>query len=98
MDMPAALRINAYDAALQCLIDCGASSLPVDVKGIVKASAIKLIRDSAVCVLDEHENGAYYYDYVTGSRFIVYNDKLSIEWQRFVIAHELAHGILRHET
>ena len=97
MGMPSALRRDAHNAALQCLVDCGISSLPVDAKGIAKANNIKVIKNINVDLLAEYESGAYYYDYETGKRFIVYDDKLTLEWQRFVIAHEVGRGLLKHE-
>lgn len=43
---------------------------------------------------DLHEEINGYYKYDRRNRYIVINQNLSFEWQKFVCAHELGHAIL----
>jgi Zn-dependent peptidase ImmA (M78 family) len=86
---------SVRDAAWQCLIDYGISSLPVDILKITKTAGIKVIKNSEVNVLSGGESGICILD--GDNWFIIYDDEAMQGRRRFTIAHELGHIFLGHE-
>lgn len=76
--------------AKNILIECGCYELPVDVKKVVEKQGINLV---------EHEFGDDIYGVLVikdGKYTIGYDKHNSSVRQRFTIAHELGHYVLRH--
>ena len=86
---------NLRNGAWQCLIDCHAESLPIDILQIARVANIRVIRNSLVGDLRADEHGKSYFN---GSHwFIIYDDSLPTVEARFTIAHELGHIFLGHD-
>ncbi len=87
---------SCRDAAWRCLIDFDISSLPVKIIGATKRAGIRVVCNSAVNELREGEYGASIF-LPSGQWVIVYDDTLSTNEARMVVAHEFGHILLGHE-
>lgn len=86
---------NVRDSAWLCLRDYKINKLPVDVLSIARIANVRVIKNSAVNELKPSESGFSCFD---GKQwYIVYDDKNSVERNRFTIAHELGHIFLGHK-
>lgn len=86
---------HCRDASWRCLVDFDVRELPVKVVAIARRAGIHIVKDSKVGELRRNEYGvSVKYD---GFWTIVYDDKLSDNEARFVIAHELGHIFLGHD-
>lgn len=95
--------INAYhyykqarNAAWQCLIDVGITSLPVKTLKVTEFFGIDVFADSEVQFLRPSESGCCFVN-KQGKWTIVYDDSEAPGRVRFTIAHELGHILLGHE-
>jgi len=86
---------NVRNAAWQCLIDYGISSLPVDLLKIANSAGIKIIKNSEVGLLSGNESGACIFD--NDIWYLVYDDEATLGRRRVAIAHEMGHIFLGHE-
>ena len=76
--------------------DFEVTALPVDIARIARSANIRLVKDSDVWVLSPRETGRTVF---YGERWtIIYNDGHSPSVSRQIIAHELGHILLGHET
>lgn len=83
------------NAAWQCILDFKPHSLPIKIKALAKAAGIKVVRNSYVNELRPGEQGASIF--TRGQWYIIYDDSLSSEDSRVILAHELGHILLGHE-
>lgn len=83
------------DSAWRCHIDFDVCRLPVKLTAIAKCAGISVHKNSDVGALREGELGASIY--AKGTWHIVYDESLSNEEARMVLAHELGHILLGHE-
>ncbi len=89
------LYASCRNAAWRCHIDFDIRSLPVKLTAIAKRAGIFIHKNAGLGELREKEFGASIY---AGGRWhIVYDDRLSNDEARMVLAHELAHIFLGHE-
>ena len=86
---------NLRNSAWQCLLDCGITKLPIDVRAIAKQAGIHIVQNSAVNELLPTERGkSFFYD---NRWIIIYDDRYETTASRYTIAHELGHIFLGHE-
>jgi Zn-dependent peptidase ImmA (M78 family) len=83
------------NAAWQCLLDNGITSLPVDLLKIVNATGVKLAKNTVVGLLSGNENASCILENETWH--LIYDDEASLGRRRVAIAHELGHIFLGHE-
>lgn len=83
------------DAAWQCMLDFNLNTLPVKLLTATKAAGIRVVRNSYINELKPGEQGASIF--ARGQWYIVYDDSLSFEESRAVLAHELGHILLGHD-
>lgn len=88
---------QARDTAWKFLIDNHVDSLPVKLSDICRQKGILLLYDHDRTYLSKIERGRTFIDN-TGGFSIVLNPNDNIAIQRYTIAHELGHIILRHFT
>ncbi len=86
---------SCRDAAWRCHLDFQICRMPVKLTPIAKQAGIRVHRNSTVNELRRYELGASIF--ADGSWHIVYDDRLSSEETRMVLAHELGHIFLGHE-
>jgi len=92
---------EARDTAWKALIECGISSLPVDLKAIASFYGIEIVLFSQ-CALIELLNpkvrrGDGFIVVINGRKTIFLNDMVkSRRRRRFTVGHELGHGIIGH--
>ena len=83
------------NSAWHCLIDFKVNRLPIDVVGIARSAKIHVVKNSLVNDLEAGERAKTYND--AGRWTIIYDDRLSTEQARYILAHELGHIFLGHE-
>lgn len=92
---------EAKEAAWNVLIECGVSSLPVDLNKIACYYDIEIVRYSK-CFLTQLLNpeaisGDGFITLINGKKVIFLNDRINTRGRRrCTIGHELGHGILNH--
>lgn len=85
---------NARDRAWQTLIDCGVDSLPIKLSKIVKYYDSDIKDNADVGILTENQLGCV--AFLDDRYYIVIDMTVSIERQRYTIAHEIGHIALEH--
>lgn len=89
---------NVRDAAWRILLDCGITSLPVDLNIICKELGVRYISYSRYWrerpPIAEEASGMTFY--MNGEPIILYDDRDPPGRIRFTVAHELGHLILGH--
>ena len=91
----------ARDASWKTLIECGITSLPIDLTIIAKCYGIEIIRYSNCNFGDllkaEILSGDDFITMRKGKKAIFINDKIKTRGRRrFTLGHELGHAILNH--
>ena len=85
---------NARDIAWQTLIDCKINSLPVRLSSIAKHYKATIKSNSEVGILNDIQLGCVSY---SGDGYsIIVDTTVSLERQRYTIAHEIGHIALKH--
>lgn len=86
---------NARDKAWQTLIDCEINKLPVKLSNIAKHYNAKIKDNAEIGILNDNQLGcvALMED---GSYCIVIDTTVSMQRQRYTIAHEIGHIALNH--
>lgn len=85
---------NARDRAWQTLIDCGVDTLPVRLSKIVKYYDSDIKDNADVGILTDNQLGCV--AFLDDRYHIVIDMTVSIERQRYTIAHEIGHIALEH--
>lgn len=92
---------TARNMSWNVLIECGITSLPVDLSFIAEHYQIEIIRYSNCGFIELFKPEAVSSDgfitKVNGKKIIFMNDKIKTRGRRrFTVGHELGHGILEH--
>lgn len=85
---------QSRNASWQFLIDNKINSLPVKLSSICRENNYILCKDSKVHYLPPRQLGATFY--ANSTWYIVFSDRISVQAQRYTIAHELGHIFLGH--
>ena len=89
---------NAYkdvrNAVWQTLIDCSITTLPIPLKSIVGHFRAKLMDNDKVNILRDNQLGCL--AVMNDELYIVLDRSVSIQRQRYTIAHEIGHIALGH--
>lgn len=85
---------KSRNASWQFLIDNKINKLPVSLGTVCKNLNYKILKDSKVHYLQSSQKGISFYRDDTW--YIVLQDKLNSQAQRYTIAHELGHIFLGH--
>ena len=94
---------NARDASWETLIYCKAEELPIDVRAVCQALGCKLYTYTIGAELIKAFGLFMYVDttdgfttFYRGTPYIFYSDQTTEARQRFTIAHEIGHIVLKH--
>lgn len=85
---------TSRNASWQFLIDNNIDKLPVSLGVVCKNLHYKILEDSKVHYLQISQRGISFFR--NGIWYIVLQDKLNVQAQRYTIAHELGHIFLGH--
>lgn len=85
---------QSRNAAWQALIDGGIVSLPTPLKSIVRLADARVVDNATVNVLRDNQLGCL--AVIEGGRYIVLDKTVSVQRQRYTLAHELGHILLGH--
>lgn len=85
---------DARNAVWQTLIDCSITTLPTPLKSIVGHYRAKITDNSKVNILRDNQLGCL--AVMNDELYIVLDRSVSVERQRYTIAHEIGHIALGH--
>lgn len=89
---------NSYkqsrDKAWQCLINCNITSLPVKLNAIAQKYNVKIKDNENINILKDNQLGCV--ALINDELYIVLDRTVSIQRQRYTMAHELGHIVLEH--
>lgn len=85
---------QSRNASWQFLIDNKIDRLPVQLSDICKDNGYIICKDSKVHYLKQKQLGVTFY--ASGKWHIIFNDNITVQAQRYTIAHELGHIFLGH--
>lgn len=85
---------QSRNAAWQALIDGGIVSLPTPLKSIVRLADARVVDNAKVNILRDNQMGCL--AVIEGGRYIVLDKTVSVQRQRYTLAHELGHILLGH--
>lgn len=85
---------QSRNASWQFLLDNKIDRLPVKLSSICRENNYILCKDSKIHYLKPLQLGATFY--ANSTWYIVFSDKISVQAQRYTIAHELGHIFLGH--
>lgn len=85
---------QARNAAWQALIDGNIVSLPTPLKSIVRLANARIVDNAKINLLRDNQLGCL--AMLKGSLYIVLDRTVSVQRQRYTLAHELGHILLRH--
>lgn len=85
---------QARNAAWQALIDGGIVSLPTPLKSIVRLANARIVDNVKINLLRDNQLGCL--AMLKGSLYIVLDRTVSVQRQRYTLAHELGHILLGH--
>lgn len=85
---------QARNAAWRALIDGGIVSLPTRLKSIVRLADARVVDNARVNLLRDNQLGCL--AVIEGGRYIVLDKTVSVQRQRYTLAHEIGHILLGH--
>lgn len=85
---------QSRNASWQFLLDNKIDRLPVKLSSICRENNYILCKDSKIHYLKPLQLGATFY--ANSTWYIVFSDRISVQAQRYTIAHELGHIFLGH--
>lgn len=89
---------NSYkqsrDKAWKCLIDCNITALPVKLNAISRKYNVKIKDNENINILKDNQLGCV--ALINDELYIVLDRTVSIQRQRYTMAHELGHIVLEH--
>jgi Zn-dependent peptidase ImmA (M78 family) len=85
---------KARDKAWECLLECNVTSLPVKLSPIATHYGIQIKDNTNVNLLRDNQLGCV--AKIDGELYAIIDRTVSIERQRYTIAHEIGHVALEH--
>lgn len=85
---------QSRDKAWKCLIDCNITALPVKLNTISKKYNVKIKDNNNINLLRDNQLGCV--ALINDELYIVLDRTVSIQRQRYTMAHELGHIVLEH--